>query len=380
MIEIKPISSKKLEEYLAIQDLSVDPKKGEKAHAINLVYRKIRKALEELWPETEVRVIKRSPIVSGKDCYDNLLVPKDNISRSSTYTHWVDEDKCLQTHTSAQIPAVFRELAKNYDSWDDVTILVPGLAYRRDVWDKKHLGVLHQMDIWRIVKNDKKAKIKNADLLNMVTAIAKEVAPNWNLRIEDSPHPYTNEGIEVNATHPDGRDIEILECGLLGTEIIKLNGMDPEKVSGLAAGPGLDRLVMTLKDLPDIRLLRSDNPRIKEQMYDLKKYRPVSLQPAIKRDMSYSVPKNYVEEDISQDIENAIGDDISSLEEIELLSEVKYEDLPDVARVKLGINPNQKNVLVRITLRNLNKTLTKEEANKIYEKIYKKINKGEAGY
>jgi phenylalanyl-tRNA synthetase alpha chain len=156
--------------------------------------------------------------------------------------------------------------------------------------------------------------------------------------------------------------------------------MDPEKVSGLAAGPGLDRLVMTLKDLPDIRLLRSDNPRIKEQMYDLKKYRPVSLQPAIKRDMSYSVPKEYVDEDISQDIENAIGDDILSLEEIELLSETKYVELSDLARAKLGINPSQKNVLVRITLRNLNKTLTKEEANEIYKKIYEKVNKGASGY
>ena len=379
-IQIKPISSEKLEQYLSVQDLSLDPAPDRNPHAINLVYKKIKHALEELWPETEVRVIKRSPIVRGKDCYDNLLVPKDNISRSSTYTHWVNEDKCLQTHTSAQIPDVLRELAKNYNSWDDVTILVPGLAYRRDVWDKKHLGVLHQMDIWRIVKNDKKAKLNKADLLNMVTAIAKEVAPNWDLRIENSPHPYTNEGIEVNATHPDGRDIEILECGLLGTEIIKLNGMDPEKVSGLAAGPGLDRLVMTLKDLPDIRLLRSDNPRIKEQMYDLKKYRPVSLQPAIKRDMSYSVPKEYVDEDISQDIENAIGDDILSLEEIELLSETKYVELSDVARAKLGINPSQKNVLVRITLRNLNKTLTKEEANEIYKKIYEKVNKGASGY
>ena len=379
-IQIKPISSEKLEEYLSVQDLSLDPAPDKNAHAINLIYKKIKHALEELWPETEVRVIRRSPIVSGADCYDNLLVPKNNVSRSSTYTHWVDVDRCLQTHATAQIPAVLRELSDNYESWEDVTILVPCLAYRRDVWDKKHLGVLHQMDIWRIVKNDKRAKLNKADLLDMVDAIAKEVAPNWNLRIENSPHPYTNEGIEVNATHPDGRDIEILECGLLGTEIIKLNGMDPEKVSGLASGLGLDRLVMTLKDLPDIRYLRSDNSRIRAQMYDLEKYKPVSLQPAIKRDMSYSVPKEYVEEDISQDIENAIGDDISSLEEIELLSETKYVELSDVARAKLGINPNQKNVLVRITLRNLNKTLTKKEANKIYEKIYKKVNMGESGY
>lgn len=379
-IQIKPISSEKLEEYLSVQDLSLDPAPDKNAHAINLIYRKIKHALEELWPETEVRVIRRSPIVSGADCYDNLLVPKDNVSRSSTYTHWVDKENCLQTHATAQIPAVLRDLSDNYESWEDVTILVPGLAYRRDVWDKKHLGILHQMDIWRIVKNDKRARLKKTDLLNLVHAISDKVAPAWDLRIENSPHPYTNDGIEVNVTHLDGRDIEILECGLLGTDIIKLNGMDPEKVSGLASGLGLDRLVMTLKDLPDIRYLRSENSRISAQMHDLEEYKPVSLQPSIQRDMSYSVPASYVEEDISQAIEEAVGDDLASLEEVELLSETLYKDLSEAVRKKLGIKLNQKNILVRITLRNLNRTLTKDEANKIYEKIYKKVNMGESGY
>ncbi len=294
-IQIKPISSQKLEEYLAIPDLTLEPADGELPHAVRLAYLKMEEAIRRLWPETEIRVIKNSPIVTKEDCYDNLLVPKGNISRSSTYTQYVDKKRCLQSHTSAQIPGALRELAKNYDSWEDVTIIVPGLAYRRDIKDKTHLGVLHQMDIWRVVKNEARGVLAKDDLLDMVRAIAKELAPGWGLRIVDNPHPYTNEGIEVNATNPDGRDIEILECGLLGKDIIKLNGMDPERVSGLASGPGLDRLVMTLKDLPDIRYLRSSNPRIAAQMHDLDKYKPVSLQPEITRDMSYSVPKEYVE-------------------------------------------------------------------------------------
>lgn len=380
MIEIKPISSEKLEEYLEIPDLTLDPVDGERPHAVRLVYLKMEEAIKKLWPETQIRVIRNSPIVTKEDCYDNLLVPKDNLSRSSTYTQYVDMEHCLQSHTSAQIPAALRELAKHYDDWEDVTILVPGLAYRRDIKDKMHLGVLHQMDIWRIVKNEARKVLTKTELLGMVHAISNALAPGWNLRIVDNPHPYTNEGIEVNATNPDGRDIEILECGLLGKDIIKLNGMDPDKVSGLAAGPGLDRLAMTLKNLPDIRLLRSDNPKIKEQMYDLEEYKPVSLQPAITRDLSYSVPIKYVEEDVSQDIEAAIGENIESLESVELLSETSYEDLPIVAKGKLGINTGQKNVLVRITLRDLNRTLTGEEANQIYKKIYSKVNHGGSGY
>ncbi|MDQ5913396.1 MAG: Phenylalanine--tRNA ligase [Patescibacteria group bacterium] len=379
-IRIKPISSDELEKYLAIPDLTLDPADGERPHAILLVYEKMERAVRELWPQTEVRVIRNNPIVTSLDCYDNLLVPKDNISRSSTYTQYVDTEHCLQSHTSAQIPGALKELAASYDEWEDVTVIVPGLAYRRDIKDKTHLGVLHQVDIWRIVKNKARGKLGKSDLLELVTKIVQTTCPDWELRIVNNPHPYTNEGIEVNVTHPDGRDIEILECGLLGRDIITLSGMDPDKVSGLASGSGLDRLTMTLKDIPDIRYLRSTNPKIAEQMYDLEDYKVVSLQPAIQRDLSYSVPINYVEEDISQEIEAAIRGEIDSLESVELLSETDYSTLNDIAKEKLGIRSDQKNILVRITLRDLNKTLTKDEANQIYKDIYQKVNYGKGGY
>jgi phenylalanyl-tRNA synthetase alpha chain len=137
---------------------------------------------------------------------------------------------------------------------------------------------------------------------------------------------------------------------------------------------------MTLKDLPDIRYLRSENPKIAKQMKNLYIYSEVSNQPAIQRDMSYSVPEIYVEEDISQDIMSAMGNDIDALEEVEILNEESYSDLPKVAQINLGIQPDQKNVLVRVTLRRLERSLTKNEANTIYDNIYPHINYGSAGY
>ena len=64
-------------------------------------------------------------------------------------------------------------------------------------------------------------------------------------------------------------------------------------VYGWALGMGLDRIVMTLKDIPDIRYLRSTNPKIAQQIQDLAKYQEVSNQPAIQRDMSYSAPASH---------------------------------------------------------------------------------------
>jgi len=150
--------------------------------------------------------------------------------------------------------------------------------------------------------------------------------------------------------------------------------------SGWALGMGLDRLVMTLKDIPDIRYLRSSNPKIAQQMKGLEKYNEVSNQPAVQRDVSYSVPKTYVEEDINEDIRVALGDRANVLESVEVLSETSYDDLPVKIRKRLGINSSQKNVLIRITLRRLERSLTNQEVNQIYDDIYGKINYGTGGY
>lgn len=369
---LKPLTKDELSKYLAIKDLTTDSR-----HAIGLLCQKIIAEMKKIHPNTDVRLVEYHPIVSTKDNYDDLLIDKDNISRSSTYTHYVDEDHILRTHTSAHMPAILRELAQD-SSWDDVLILLPGLAYRRDVTDKKHVGQVHMLEMWRIVKNSQKV-ITKEDLLGAVKAVASVAAPGWGLRIENSPHPYTSEGIEVNAVKEDS-DIEILECGLINQQILKDAGLDTQKHSGWALGMGLDRLVMTIKQIPDIRYLRSINPEIAKQMTNLDKYHEVSSQPAIERDMSYSVPVNYVEEDIHEDIRVALGSDLDLLESIEILSETKYHDLPDSAKQKLGIKHHQKNVLVRITLRSLEKSITNNYANKVYDQVYSKVNYGESGY
>lgn len=371
---IQPIDKDALNAYLAIPDLTESPK----PHALRMVYEKIEAYMRLTHPQSDVQVHRKSPVVTVEDNYDNLLIAKNNMSRSSTYTRYVDEAHVLRTHTSAHLPDILRELSIR-DGWEDVVILLPGLAYRRDVSDKKHVSEVHMLEMWRIVKNAARKPIIKSDLLTVVKGVAATAAPGWKLRIEDSPHPYTNEGIEVNAVNGD-RDIEILECGLVKEAILHNAGLDPEKHSGWALGMGLDRLVMTLKDIPDVRYLRSSNPRIAEQMINLAPYIEVSNQPAIRRDMSYCVPLEYVEEDISSDIREALKDKVDTLEEVEILSETPYDSLPPIARERLGCQPDQKNILVRVTLRHLERSITNEEANEIYEQVYGQINKGAAGY
>jgi phenylalanyl-tRNA synthetase alpha chain len=373
-IDIKPIKKEELDKYLSVEDLT----KSSGNHVIKLLYEIIKDYVTKYHNNSEVKEYRLDPIVDVKDNYDNLLVDKDNISRSSTYTHYVTKDTVLRTHTSAQMPRILKELSKR-DDWDDVVILLPGLVYRRDLTDRKHLSVIQQLEMWRVCKASKSDKVERKDLLEVINGLSEVCAPGWRKRNVDKIHPYTTEGIEVNLVKGD-KDIEILEGGLIHPQILINAGLDPNKYSGWAMGMGLDRLAMILKGIPDIRYLRSNNPRIRDQMYDLNKYIEVSLQPAIKRDMSYCIPISYVEEDIHQEIKKAIGNDERIIESIEILKEINYEQMDEEIRTKIGCTKKMKNILVRIILRDLEKTLTKKDANKIYELIYEKVNYGNNVY
>lgn len=370
-----------VERALAVKDLTAD---GAPAHAINIIVDRVKKSLEKSGLGN-IRVIHGEPIVPVEDNFDKLLFPYDNAGRASTYTRYTDENHVLRTHTSANVPATFKAFHDEFggDIPDTIFIFL-GLVFRRDVIDPRHLDVFHQMDIWTLQKNGSRAPMNREDLFKLVHLIFQAVVPNKKPIILDAIHPYTLQGVEVYADISEKQDgsaqLEILEAGLAHPEVLRAAGFDPEIYSGLASGVGLDRLVMALKEIPDVRFLRSNDPRIAEQMKNIEKFKEVSSMPPISRDMSYCVPSDFTEEDICEDIKVAFGDQAFLIENVKIISRTKYEDLVPIAREKLGAQPGQDNVLVNIMLRHPDSTMTKKQANELYDAAYPKLNRGTKGY
>jgi phenylalanyl-tRNA synthetase alpha chain len=148
--------------------------------------------------------------------------------------------------------------------------------------------------------------------------------------------------------------------------------------SGLALGMGLDRLLMLRKGIPDIRLLRSAEPRVVGQLADLAPWRPVSAMPPVRRDLSVAVQADDTVEDLGDGVRDALGPDADAVEEVTVLAETPADRLPAAAVARLGIGPDQKNVLVRVVLRHLERTLTDEEANRMRDQIYAALHRGGA--
>ena len=245
------------------------------------------------------------------------------------------------------------------------------MVYRRDAIDRLHVATPHQLDLWRITRQP----LEHADLHEMVRLLVEALTPGRPYRWESRVHPYTLDGRQVDVCW-DSEWIEVWECGLAHPEVLERAGLAGR--SGLALGMGLDRLLMLRKGIPDIRLLRSADPRIAGQMTDLAAYRPVSAMPPVRRDLSIAVEADDTAEDLGDRVRDALGPDADAVEEVAVLAETGYEQLPPQAIARLGIRPGHKNVLVRIVLRHLERTLTDEEANQLRDCIYAALHHGSA--
>src|SRR5215813_2023025 len=144
-------------------------------------------------------------------------------------------------------------------------------------------------------------------------------------------------------------------------------------------GIGLDRLVMLIKRIDDIHLLRSSDPRVARQMLTLDLYEPVSSQPATHRDLSTCIGDPDMEL-LGDRIREALGERGRWVENLELIQASDHESVPEKARERLGMSPGQHNLLIRVTLRSLDGSIAKEDANQVYDLIYSELHEGTAGY
>ncbi|WP_336622312.1 hypothetical protein [Chlorogloeopsis sp. ULAP01] len=325
-------------------------------HAINLVVYKIAEALYKSgYPEPIIW--HSSPITTVANNFDKLYFPSDSLSRSPKYTRYLSDDRLLRTHTTVIMPELLPKLR------GEQLILHPGICYRRDVVDKRHVGEPHQMDVWLINEHQ---HLGREALIPFIETMIYAVLPGISYRLNETSHPYTRNGLEIEVL-VDGKWIEIGECGEAHPHLLR----SPQ--SGLASGWGLDRLVMLVKGIDDIRLLRSSHPRIAEQMKNLESYHQVSNQPSISRDMSIVTELDTELEDICEQIVEVLGDDAELLESVDILGETHYQQLPPQAIQRLGIQANQKNLLVRMTLRSLHKSISNQKANLLRDLVYQKI-------
>jgi phenylalanyl-tRNA synthetase alpha chain len=339
----------RIKRYLSMPDLSRTPGSP--------VYEVVQRVIAA--PEFKgFDIIEVPEIVSTAITFDLFNFPADHPARSKSDTYYVDENHILRTHTTImwyyylKDPGVQERMARG----EAVGCFCFGKTYRKDEIDNRHMNVFHQIDGWYLAPKDKQL-LTVEDLKKALLGFGKAVfGADIKTRFNEDKFPYTDPSIEMEMDK-DGKWFETGGAGVVKASVLDKLGIDGEKWNGWAFGPGLDRFAMISTELPDIRLLWSEDERVKNQLKLGNKYKEVSKFPPVIRDISFVVSKDFVPNDYF-DLIREVGE--AMVENVELLD--KYENAEKFGAEKLSYT-------FRITYRHLDRTLTNEEVNILHAEL-----------
>lgn len=196
--------------------------------------------------------------------FECLNLPKDHPARDMQDSFYITPEILLRTHTS---PVQARTLRKHEPN-SPIRMIAPGKVFRWDN-DATHSPVFHQVEGLVVDKG-----IKFADLKGTLEIFLKDLfGSDTKIRFRASYFPFTEPSAEVDIsfaarTHDESGDpdwLEILGCGMVHPMVLKLNGYDPEKVSGFAFGMGIERIAMLLYGIDDLRNFYENDVRFLKQ-------------------------------------------------------------------------------------------------------------------
>lgn len=198
--------------------------------------------------------------------FDALNAGPNHPSRDMTDTFYINDEVILRTQTS---PIQVRTLLKEPLP---IRIIAPGRVFRCDTPDATHSPMFHQLE-GLVVDED----ITMADLKGTLDIFAKKMFGE-NTKTKFRPHhfPFTEPSAEMDVTcfKCGGRGcrmckgsgwIEILGCGMVHPNVLKVGNVDTEKYTGFAFGMGLERVAMLKYEIDDLRYLYENDVRFIEQ-------------------------------------------------------------------------------------------------------------------
>jgi len=198
--------------------------------------------------------------------FDALNAAPDHPSREMTDTFYIDETILLRTQTS---PVQVRTLLKQKPP---LKVIAPGRCFRCDTPDATHSPMFHQVEGLVVGEG-----ITMADLKGTLDTFAKLMF-GADARTKFRPHhfPFTEPSAEMDVScfKCGGKGcsvckgsgwIEVLGCGMVHPNVLKVGGIDTEKYTGFAFGMGVERIAMLKYGVDDIRLFYENDARFIEQ-------------------------------------------------------------------------------------------------------------------
>ncbi|MGQ0636534.1 MAG: phenylalanine--tRNA ligase subunit alpha [Planctomycetaceae bacterium] len=144
-----------------------------------------------------------------------------------------------------------------------IRIISVGRVYRPDTIDATHSCEFHQIEGLMVGAHVTMAELKTVLRLFAQAYLGRDV----HIRFRPSFFPFTEPSVEVDMswTEPGKPWLELGGAGMVDPHVLRAVGYDPDEVSGLAFGLGVERFCMRRYGVPDLRLFTANDVRFLRQ-------------------------------------------------------------------------------------------------------------------
>jgi phenylalanyl-tRNA synthetase alpha chain len=226
----------------------------------------IQRELEDLFVSLGFAVLDGPEVETEYYNFDALNIPPDHPARDTQDTFWLDGGNLLRTHTS---PVQVRAMEK---LGPPLRMIAPGRTFRNESVDASHEHTFYQLEGMMVDRDVSVAHL----LYFMKTLLAAVFKQDVTVRLRPGYFPFVEPGFELDIhclicggsgcpVCKQGGWVELLPCGLVNPNVLRMGGIDPEEWNGFAFGLGLTRLVMMRYGIDDIRHLQGGDLRFLDQ-------------------------------------------------------------------------------------------------------------------
>ena len=193
--------------------------------------------------------------------FEALNIPGHHPARAMHDTFYFNANMLLRTHTSSV------QVRTMEAQQPPIRLICPGRVYRCDS-DQTHSPMFHQVEGLLIDEG-----VSFADLKGTIEQFLRAFfEADLEVRFRPSFFPFTEPSAEVDIRRvvkkgdQESREwLEVLGCGMVHPNVLRMSGIDPEKYQGFAFGMGVERLAMLRYGVNDLRIFFDNDLRFLEQ-------------------------------------------------------------------------------------------------------------------
>ncbi len=226
----------------------------------------IQREIEQLFTSLGFAVLDGPEVESEFNNFDALNIPADHPARDMQDTFWLEGGFCLRTHTSPVQVRGMKLLKPPFK------MIAPGRVFRNEDVDASHEHTFYQLEGMMV---DKDVSVANL-IYFMKTLLSGIFGREETVRLRPGYFPFVEPGFELDiqcllcggtgcAVCKQSGWVELLPCGLVHPNVLRLGGIDPDEWNGFAFGLGMTRLVMMRYGIEDIRQLQGGDLRFLKQ-------------------------------------------------------------------------------------------------------------------